>query len=76
MRKGGGFALPGRNVWGIGDANRATQGCVEEAEQAKTLSVKGRAEVGGAFSLNLPGFIWKSVVFRFQLQLFSCKKLF
>lgn len=38
--------------------------------------VKGKAEAGGTFDLNLPGFLWKSAVFRFQSQFFSCKTLF
>lgn len=36
--------------------------------------IKDRAEVRGAFDLNLTGVSLKSIVFTFQLQLFSCKK--
>lgn len=38
---------------------------------------KGKTEVGGTFILNLSGkVLYGSVVFTFQLQLFSCKELF
>lgn len=36
-------------------------------------SVRGRAAAGGTFILNLPGFVWKSVVFRFQLQILAAR---
>lgn len=68
------FPLPGAVVRGAGGAGDATQGCVEEG--GLKCCVKGRAEVGGTFDLNLHGVFWKSAVVRFQLQLFSCKKLF